>query len=593
MASENERMDTNDRTLRVACYARYSDDKQNPTSLEDQVRRCRDLARQHGLALDAHLVFTDSAISGQADSEARREGYQRMKQAWDTRQFDVLLVDEFSRLSRAAVEQAYLMERLSRSRRVRLLTADGVDTWQSDWKLRLGIHGVLAQHESDKIRFRVKRGMEGQLERGYQVAAAPYGYTARPEFDGVRRVGTHWEINETQAGIVRQIFAMREAGQSMHQIATWLNRERVPCSATVRRKAAGYWRPARVKTLLKNPIYRGIFVWHGSDSYQAEMERRGETVSVVEYPRPALRIVSDETWTRCNSRSISRSGYGGGTHALSGLVSCGCCSGTLVLSSRRHRSRSLYCAACTVASHVDGQRRLTSTVLADGVQVMLVEALRYFLTPSFVAAFRASLTQVLAGDNSRAIAACETKLGELRETQRRLARMLGQRGNVDPVLEEQYDEVARQAEDEARELARLKAGRAQVDVRAVEAQNRVDPAALLAGIFGRDLPAEQLRATLTRLFPKIVFEGKEYRDGCRVAMTSYFRVHFAAGAALAMASATEAVISEEFECRFRLRYVPSHRKGSGDGPRWRVERADELPASGDTVPEGMDACCEV
>ncbi|PLZ00448.1 hypothetical protein CY652_20835 [Burkholderia sp. WAC0059] len=493
-------------TPRVAVYARYSDDKQQATSVEDQIRRCREVAARYGLAIDPELVFSDSAITGRESGEKHREGFRRLREAWDARGFDVLLVDEFSRLSRDAVTQAKLQRQLENDRRVRMITADGVDTAREGWQLQLGLHGVMAQYESRRTQFRVPRGMQGQLERGYMIAAAPFGYDNARRFDDFgTRIGTHWVINEWEAQIVRKVFEMREAGSSMHQIAAWLNTEGIPCSRGARTEDGGYWRPSRVKILLGNPAYRGVFIWHGSTTYRSRMEKLGDPVETVEYPRPELRLVSDETWFRCNSRSISRTGYGGGKHVLAGLVTCGFCRGTLALTARSKRSLSMYCPACTVAKAVKGVPRLTSTVRATGVQQVLSEAIRYFLSPEFLQAFRHSLDLRMNGDNQGEIDACRSRLDKLRATQERLSRMLQHVTDDDPVLEARYGEARNQVVETQRKLAELEAARAKVNAADVERQKTVDPAAELVAIFDAELPPERLRAVLARLFPQVVF----------------------------------------------------------------------------------------
>ena len=47
---------------RVAIYARYSSDQQRDASIEDQLRTCRDAARQRGWEVVAE--FSDHAVSG-------------------------------------------------------------------------------------------------------------------------------------------------------------------------------------------------------------------------------------------------------------------------------------------------------------------------------------------------------------------------------------------------------------------------------------------------------------------------------------------------------------------------------------------------
>ena len=241
----------------LAIYARYSCDKQNETSLEDQIRRCTELAQRHGLSVSKDLIYTDAAVSGTDKGDALREGYRRLREDWDAGKFDVLVVDEFSRLSRDNVEQAVLQKRLEKSRRVRLITADGVDTQDPDWQLRLGFQGLIAQQESRKLSYRVDRGMVGQLERGYMIAAPAFGYRLQRVFDdNQNHIGSLWVIHEENASIVRQVFDMRAKGESMHKIAAWLNQKGVSCS----RKAVMDKRPIGAqhgsKTCWKTPSTR-------------------------------------------------------------------------------------------------------------------------------------------------------------------------------------------------------------------------------------------------------------------------------------------------------------------------------------------------
>src|SRR5450755_450770 len=49
----------------AACL-RYSTDRQNETSLEDQLRKCRELAALDKNTIDDEWTFADKAITGQA-----------------------------------------------------------------------------------------------------------------------------------------------------------------------------------------------------------------------------------------------------------------------------------------------------------------------------------------------------------------------------------------------------------------------------------------------------------------------------------------------------------------------------------------------
>lgn len=84
--------------LRCAVYARFSTEKQSPLSIEDQVRKCCEYARQHGWSVVDSHIYSDEAVSGATDD---RSGLRRMLAAAVSREkpFDVVLVDDTSRLS--------------------------------------------------------------------------------------------------------------------------------------------------------------------------------------------------------------------------------------------------------------------------------------------------------------------------------------------------------------------------------------------------------------------------------------------------------------------------------------------------------------
>ena len=51
---------------RVAIYARYSSDLQRPSSIEDQVRQCREAAARNGWVVADEYIRSDAAISGRS-----------------------------------------------------------------------------------------------------------------------------------------------------------------------------------------------------------------------------------------------------------------------------------------------------------------------------------------------------------------------------------------------------------------------------------------------------------------------------------------------------------------------------------------------
>jgi DNA invertase Pin-like site-specific DNA recombinase len=86
-------------TVRCAIYARFSSDLQRLTSIEDQLRRCREFAAQQGWTVVESFVRHDEARS--AATLAGRESLQSLLAASkiSPAPFDCLLVDDTSRLA--------------------------------------------------------------------------------------------------------------------------------------------------------------------------------------------------------------------------------------------------------------------------------------------------------------------------------------------------------------------------------------------------------------------------------------------------------------------------------------------------------------
>src|SRR5574340_800540 len=111
--------------LKAAIYARYSSENQRETSLEDQERLCRQEAERRGWIVVA--VEHDAALSGQL-SEDRRPGFQRLMAAAQRREFDVLIVDDTSRLSRDTADALNTLRDLEFLGIKFVARADGIDT---------------------------------------------------------------------------------------------------------------------------------------------------------------------------------------------------------------------------------------------------------------------------------------------------------------------------------------------------------------------------------------------------------------------------------------------------------------------------------
>src|ERR1700733_4786984 len=93
--------------MKAVIYTRFSTTQQREASSEDQARNCRRKIEAEGWELGKH--YKDEGISGRT---MERPGYQAMLAASLAREFEVLVIDDLSRLSRDQVESERVIRRL-------------------------------------------------------------------------------------------------------------------------------------------------------------------------------------------------------------------------------------------------------------------------------------------------------------------------------------------------------------------------------------------------------------------------------------------------------------------------------------------------
>ena len=513
----------------AAIYARYSTAEQRATSIEDQVRRAREKAESLGYEVPDEFVFSDAIITGTAKGLSKRVGYEKLLRSWEKKEFEALVVDEVSRLARDPVALAHLQVRIEKSK-VRLISTDGVDSAVPGWQLQFGFCGVIASHFIRETGHRVIRAMIGQLERGFMIAAPPFGYQLSRQTED----GSNWVIDEENAKHVRSIFLQRRKGASLSAIARSLNEEGVSSPRQSKKGLERYWRPGTVRQMLQNTIYRGLFVWNGSPFSKAK-EKRGEvTLEPLDYPRPALRLVDDETWFLCNPPSAGCIVRGGDKHVFAGLVSCGVCNARLTVATGGS-SPSLYCAQCAQACAVAVPGRVGNYVSVKGVQVLLIYAVEKVFSGEVELLFREKLRTRLEGGQEERIAELKQRISQRERKMKQLLRLLSSTETEDPAVEDEYRQVLAEKRRSETELQRLEAAWSATDTAAIEQQLQMNPRKLLPDLFAGIVAAEQVRAALRRLFPKILYLGKASR------FCSRFVIEFAPGVSLAEVSGTRVV----------------------------------------------------
>jgi DNA invertase Pin-like site-specific DNA recombinase len=215
---------------RVALYARFSDESQNPLSIADQLALCRRHAEAQGWQVVA--TFEDAALSGVGVEH--RPGYKRLLAAACAvpRPFDVVLVESVDRITREMSETMRLHGRLLLRTVALVGVKDGIDSRKKSAKVELAVRGLVNELYIDDLAEKTHRGLTGSIERGLSAGGRVFGYQAVPvatETPGrSRHRPARIEVNPAEAPIVVRIFDEYARGRSLKTIVNRLNAEGGP-----------------------------------------------------------------------------------------------------------------------------------------------------------------------------------------------------------------------------------------------------------------------------------------------------------------------------------------------------------------------------
>ncbi len=441
--------------IRAATYARYSSEGQRESSIEDQLRTCERRAEREGWTIIQR--YADKGISGSKDGD-QRPGYKALLTDAKEKRFDVLLVDDLSRLSRDEAE-LIVTRRKFMFWGVRLIgVSDGFDSDAKGHKIQATVRGLMNEIYLDDLKEKTHRGLAGQALKGYNCGGRTYGYrhipihhpTEKDEYGRPRIIGAKREIDEEQARWVRQIFTWYADGKSPRWIAGELNRLGVPGpAATYKRKKRsgryGTWSSSALHGvveqhtgLLNNVVYVGKLIWN-----RREWVRNPETKRKVPKLRPEsewivtecpdLRIVSDDVWKRVQTRRRAHLDFQGNgklragrgpKYLLSGLLKCGVCESNYVVSSYYQYGCAGYLNRGE--AHCANRLRVARTLVEERC---LAAIQRDLFTPEALDLFVKETTRLLAERQRQ-------QRPQLAETQKRLVKVEQEVTNIMTAIKE-------------------------------------------------------------------------------------------------------------------------------------------------------------
>lgn len=251
--------------MNVVIYARYSSSKQKDTSIEAQLKECREYCKNNKYNVVGEYI--DRALSGKNDD---RPQFLKMIEDSNKKLFEGIVVYQLDRFARNRYDSATYKARLKKN---------GVRVYSAKEHIADDASGILvetvlegmAEYYSAELSQRVIRNLKLNAENGYfNGGYAPLGYKVIEV-----KVGTYTkkklEIDPVIAPIVKEIFEMRANYTRIEDIVDYLNSKGYK---TIQGKE---FKKTSLDRILRNKRYIGI-------------EKSGED----EFPNAIPRIIEDE-----------------------------------------------------------------------------------------------------------------------------------------------------------------------------------------------------------------------------------------------------------------------------------------------------------
>lgn len=295
-------------------YARYSTDRQNESSIADQLRVTRAYCESKGWKIAGE--HTDEGISGAA--LGNRPGVKAVLAA--VRSGDALVVMDLFRLSRSQ-DVAPLIARLAH-RGVRVVgVQDGFDSQSRTARMQAGLSGIMSEEFRMMVADRTRSALSMRASIGLSTGGRAYGYAPG------------------EAEVVREAFARFADGESLKQIVSDFNRRGIPSPGAEWRRTSrsthGRWLVSALHAMLRNERYIGRLVYNRSqwrkdpDTGRRTRVPRPESEWIVREIEP---VVDREIWDAAQARFRPGSGRGGvPRYLLSGLLECELCGSKMIV----------------------------------------------------------------------------------------------------------------------------------------------------------------------------------------------------------------------------------------------------------------------
>lgn len=304
-------------SFQTAIYARISrDKKEKPSdSIENQIALCESfIQKSEDFSLAG--IYKDIAKTG---TDFERPDFENLMEEVRMGKVNCIVVKDLSRFGRNYTELGNFIEKIFPFLGVRFVAVnDNLDTFHMDdpnKSLEVILKNIVNETYATDISKKVSSSHQMRIKQGgFICGAAPYGYVARKDEDGIRRLYP----DENTAPIVKEIFDAYLKELSTLDISKLLLEKRVYIATDYRKfgKAKAdenelirAWMPTTILQVLKNRVYTGTLIQGRNQKHLFEGKKRErldeEHWTITEDAHEA--IISLDTFEKVQEKISSKS----------------------------------------------------------------------------------------------------------------------------------------------------------------------------------------------------------------------------------------------------------------------------------------------
>jgi len=432
-------------------------DREN-TSIENQKSIIEDFVKHK---------FPDSTLDFYEDRDRsgytfeQREGYQKLRPQLMDLTYDILIVKDFSRFSRRNSKGLVELEDL-RDAGLRIIAiGDSIDyPTYDDWtsiQFRFLINEMPVTDTSKKVKSVIKR----RQSEGKWICSVPYGYVI------TNSKTMAFEMDETAAEVVRQVFELYNGGWGYKKIANHLTDKNIPTprmTEKLRKEAKGEeykaevkqaWSIVTISEILCNDFYIGTL---RQGKYKRKktngMDVKTDEIDHIVFENNHEPIIDYRTFavTQEQLKQRSTSHYRGvkkNDNVYSGFIFCGDCGSPMFAMSRRDLQPAYTCGTY----HMRGLKGCTShhtrVDVLDKLLKSYVEKVRDN-SAEMLQKLNESLKneQEVVKESTTSLELLQTQIDDARQEMKILARQQAKEILRNPDKETAIDEMYREMLDE-------------------------------------------------------------------------------------------------------------------------------------------------